>query len=98
MSFFDEMKKILERLKELVNYEIESTNQTILSFSVRCEVSYNEMRKICNGRAKDIKLSTICKICNNSHIQIADIFIVNKDIDVIVRYKDDRFRVRIKKC
>ena len=98
MSFFDEMKKILERLKELVNYEIESTNQTILSFSVRCEVSYNEMRKICNGRAKDIKLSTICKICNNSHIQIADIFIANKDVDVVIRYKNDRFRVRIKKC
>jgi len=92
------MKKILDRLAELVNFEIRKKNETILSFSVKCEISYNEMRKICNRKAKDVKISTIHKICENSDITMVDIFVPNKDIDVVIRYKNDRFRVRIKKC
>lgn len=88
-------KEILERLADLVNYEIESTNQTILSFSVKCEISYNEMRKICNRKAKDIKLSTICRICENSSISLTDIFAKNRDIDIIFVHHDETFRFRL---
>ena len=85
-------------MSELVNSEIDKRHETILSFSVKCEISYNEMRKICNGTINDIRISTIHKICENSDITMVDIFMPNRDIDIIVRYKDDKFRVKIKKC
>lgn len=68
------MKNYLEKLQTLVNREISDRGCTIKAFSVKCEVSYEEMRKICNGEINDIKASTVEKICDNSKFSINDIF------------------------
>lgn len=72
------MEEVLGRLRRLVNLEINNHNYTIKGFAVRCEISYTEMREIVNGQTSDIKLSTICQICNNSNISFADVFVENE--------------------
>lgn len=65
--------KALEMLTNCVNKEISAYGYTVLEFASRCGVSYGEMRKIVSGKATDVKLSTIEKICDNSHITLQDI-------------------------
>lgn len=92
------MKEILKRLQELVNYEINRTNDTIMSFSVKCEISYQEMRRIVNGTARDIKISTICKICSHTEIKMMDVILTREDLDIIVRYQNERYNVKVRRC
>jgi DNA-binding Xre family transcriptional regulator len=68
------MEEVLERLQTCVNREIATNNYTIKGFSVRCGISYEEMRLITNGKIKDVRLSTIYQICSNSNIDMMDIF------------------------
>lgn len=46
---------------------------TIKDYALRCDVSYSVMRKISNGQATDLLLSTIDKICENSHFDLDEI-------------------------
>ena len=95
------MKKVLLRLQELVNKEIYDYDYTIKGFALRCGMSYTEMRSIANGHATDIRISTIEKICANSHIEMSDIFI--EDVCDIIRvfsrltilYDTDRYSVSL---
>ena len=79
------MNSILAKLSEKVNNEISSCGYTIQEFALRCDVSYGEMRRIANGCITDVKLSTVQKICENSHICFSDIIENNKDIEYITK-------------
>ena len=62
-----------ERLTHLVNKELNENGYSIRSFSSKCEISYEEMRRIVNGEKIDPRLSTVEKICKNSEIDIFDV-------------------------
>lgn len=62
-----------ERLTHLVNKELKENGYSIRSFSSKCEISYEEMRRIVNGEKIDPRLSTVEKICKNSEIDIFDV-------------------------
>lgn len=68
------MNEILDRLSILIIQELEKRNISCVVFAELCGISRNEMSHILNRRVKDIKLSTIYKICDNSCITIFDIF------------------------
>ena len=95
------MEEVLERLRICVNQEITANNYTIKGFSVRCGISYEEMRLITNGRIKDVRLSTVYQICVNSNIDILDIF-NEKDFeklfsDITLLYKNNRYSIGLSK-
>ena len=95
------MKDSMERLAILVNDEIERQHCTIKSFSVRCGVSYERMRDITNREIDDIRLSTLERICDNSHFTIADVtggktFDIAEH-DICVRIDDLEYDVKMKK-
>ena len=69
------MNRITKMLTEYVNKEMINYDITIKEFSLRCGISYNEMRNIANGRADDLLLSTIIRICDNSHFDISNLII-----------------------
>ena len=68
------MEEILERLSKLILREMEINNQSCLRFSELCGVGKDVLGGIINKKKKDVKLSTIVNICENSNIQIEDIF------------------------
>jgi DNA-binding Xre family transcriptional regulator len=97
------VRNVLGRLRNLVNEEMIENDLTIKEFSLRCGISYNEMRNIANGQAIDIKVSTIEKICENSHIEMWDIFddgvieferLFNR---LILLYKSERYSLTLNK-
>ena len=69
------MNQLIKTLSEYVNKEMRSCNYTIKDYALRCDVSYSVMRKISNGQATDLLLSTIQKICDNSHFDISNLII-----------------------
>ena len=72
------MNQLIKTLSDYVNKEMQTCNYTIKDYALRCDVSYSAMRKISNGQATDLMLSTIDRICNNSHFDLCDLII--KDI------------------
>ena len=68
------MNEIFDRLSFLIIKELEKRNMSCVIFAELCSISRNEMSHILNRKVKDIKLSTIYKICDNSCITIFDIF------------------------
>lgn len=68
------MNEILNRLADLIIAELDKRNISCLVFSELCGIAKNQIGEIVNRQKKDIKLSTIVKICENSDIQIEDIF------------------------
>ena len=68
------MDEYLKRLSELILIEIGKENQSCVCFAELCGISRNEMSAIINQKKKDIRLSTIVNICENSNIRIEDIF------------------------
>lgn len=69
------MNRITKMLTEYVNKEMMNYDITIKDYALRCDVSYSAMRKISNGRADDLLLSTIIRICDNSHFDISNLII-----------------------
>lgn len=69
------MNQLIKTLSEYVNKEMQTYNYSIREYSLRCDVSYNVMRKISNGQATNLLLSTIQKICDNSHFDISNLII-----------------------
>lgn len=68
------MEKILKKLSEMILEEMRRKNQSCLQFAELCGVGRNIVGDIINGKKKDVKLSTIVKICENSDININDVF------------------------
>lgn len=68
------MEKILEKLADLIILETERLGCTYSLFADICNISRNELGNIIERKKKDIKLSTISKICQNSSITFYDIF------------------------
>lgn len=72
------MDEILERFSVLILREMEKNNQSCLQFSELCGVGRNIVSNIINGKKKDVKLSTIISICENSDIKLEDVFLKKK--------------------
>lgn len=53
--------------------KIKQRNYTISQMSIICDISYENLHKILTGKRKDISVSTLLKICENSGISILDI-------------------------
>lgn len=68
------MEKILEKLADLIILETEQLGCTYSFFADVCNISRNEIGNIVRRKRKDIKLSTILKICKHSNITFPDIF------------------------
>lgn len=83
MDAHDEsMKEIMERLAILILNEMEKRNQSCLCFSELCGVGKDVVGGIINRKKKDVKLSTIAKICAYSDIRFEDIFSITGDCGV----------------
>lgn len=78
------MEKFLKNLSNLISAEICRIDCTYSYFADKCGLSRDEIRKIVNLSKKDINVSTILKICENSEISILDIFQCS-DIDIFER-------------
>ncbi len=94
------MKDYLNRLADLILVEIEKRGCSCICFADLCGISRNEMGKIVNRKKTDIKLSTILKICENSDIDIKDIFQVKNEnlenMEILVRIDGKMYRFKNK--
>lgn len=68
------MKKYLRNLRDLVLEKMGEGNYTIMEFSVKCDVSYQELCNIKNGKSHNPMFETVVKICENAGISYADVF------------------------
>lgn len=68
------MEEILNRLAKLVLSEMEKTGQSATCFAELCGINRNELGFIINRRKKDVRLSVIWNICENSNINFSDVF------------------------
>lgn len=91
---------VTERLMGLVNRELLESGYSIKSFSTKCEISYDEMRRIVNGSLVEPKISTIEKICENSTITLSDVLCVDTELDnqtMIVQCNSGKYNLTWKK-
>ena len=72
------MEEYLRRLSDLILMEIGRKNQSCVCFAELCGISRNEMSDIINQKKKDLRLSTIFRICENSDIKLEDVFLRKK--------------------
>lgn len=68
------MEGILNRLADLILEEMERTGKSATCFAELCGVNRNTLGGVINRKGKDVKLSFIWNICENSEIRISDIF------------------------
>lgn len=68
------MEGILNRLADLILAEINKKDCSITCFAELCGIPRNEMGLIVNRKKKDVRLSVIWNICENSEIRISDVF------------------------
>lgn len=68
------MEGILNRLADLILEEMGKTGQSAKCFAELCGVNRNTLGDVINRKGKDVKLSFIWNICENSEIQISDVF------------------------
>lgn len=68
------MEEVLNRLADLILEEMEKRKCSATYFADFCGISRNELGKIVNRQKKDIRLSTVWNICENSGIRFSDIF------------------------
>lgn len=84
------MENYLNRLADLILEEIGKKGCSCVLFADLCGISRNEMSNIVNRKIKDIKLSTILKICENSDIKLKDIFGISdfklSDVEVVLKH------------
>lgn len=68
------MEGILNRLADLILGEMKRTGKSATCFAELCGINRNTLGDVINRKGKDVKLSFIWKICENSEIRISDIF------------------------
>lgn len=64
----------MNRISELILAEMERKSCSAKCFAELCGVNRDELGRIINRQKKDIRLSVIWKICENSGIRFSDIF------------------------
>lgn len=64
----------MNRLADLILLEIQKRNCSISYFADICGISKNEVGNITTRKKKDIYVSTLLKICENSDIKFSDVF------------------------
>lgn len=75
-----EMMEETEYLKNLRNAlleKMENDDLTLTEMSIKCNISNRRLSDIISGKAKDIYLSTLVKICKNAHISYISILEIN---------------------
>lgn len=96
------MKKYLRKLSELVLLELGRKNQSCVCFAELCGISRNEVSAIINQKKNDVRLSTIIKICENSDIQIENLFsdfeTENTLNNAIIIIGGKRYIIKLKEC
>lgn len=68
------VEDFLKNLADLILAEINRLGCTYLEFANICELSESEIGRILGHRKKDICVSTLLKICENTSITILDLF------------------------
>jgi DNA-binding Xre family transcriptional regulator len=68
------MEEILNRLADLILLEMVKKDCSMTCFAELCGIPRNEMGLIVNKKKKDVRLSVIWNICENSDIGFSDIF------------------------
>ena len=77
--------------KEMIN-QISKNDYTLTQYSIICDISCENLQKIISKKSKDIKLSTLLKICKNSNIELEKIFDYSNEPDeVYVIIKDKKY-------
>lgn len=64
----------MNRLADLILEEMKRTGRSATCFAELCGVNRNKLGDVINRKGKDVKLSFIWNICENSEIRISDIF------------------------
>ena len=68
------MEEILNRLADLILLEMGKKDCSMTCFAELCGIPRNEMGLIVNKKKKDVRLSVIWNICENSEIRFGDVF------------------------
>lgn len=68
------MEGILNKLADLILLEMDKKDCSMTCFAELCGIPRNEMGLIVNKKKKDVRLSVIWNICENSEIRISDVF------------------------
>lgn len=68
------MEEILNRLAELILEEMDRKGCSAKCFAELCGVNRDELGRIINRKKKDVRLSVVWNICENSEIRFSDIF------------------------
>lgn len=64
----------MNRLAELILAEMERKSCSAKCFAELCGMNRDELGRIINRQKKDIRLSVVWKICENSEIRFSDVF------------------------
>lgn len=64
----------MNRLADLILEEMRRTGRSATCFAELCGVNRNTLGDVINRKRKDVKLSFIWNICENSEIRISDVF------------------------
>lgn len=68
------MEGILNRFADLILEEMERKGCSAKCFAELCGVNRDELGRIINRQKKDVRLSVVWNICENSEIRFSDIF------------------------
>ena len=71
----------MNRLADLILREVERKGCSIAVFADICGISRNEIGNIVRRKKKDIYVSTVLRICENSDIRISDVFEIDCSIE-----------------
>ena len=71
-------QKFLMELKNHIYDEMDLKHLDMTELAIQCDISYRNLQSILYGERKDIKLSTITKICKVLHFHI---FVVDDKTD-----------------
>lgn len=75
-----EMKEFMTRFSNLILLEMERRKCSATYFADICGVSRNEIGAIISKKKRDLKMSTVIKICRGAGLCPADIFSDSKDV------------------
>lgn len=75
------MEEILKNLSEAINEEIRRMDCSYTYFADICGIHRNELSSIIGIKRKDISLSVIVKICQNTEIEYSKIFGYSDDYE-----------------
>ncbi len=64
----------MNRIAELILAEMERKSCSAKCFAELCGINRDELGRIINRQKKDVRLSVVWKICENSEIRFSDIF------------------------